>query len=74
MYDCHRGLHSSLVECFLDDDALGGEPEDVLGDSHSVINNSKELSLEMDIQKCKTVVLRGTADEQQGFTNFSTNF
>ncbi|XP_055348698.1 uncharacterized protein LOC129595655 [Paramacrobiotus metropolitanus] len=61
----HKRLKSKLKESFLDDDALGGDPEDAFDDLCSLQEALRERGLTLNIAKCELMVIGGSEAERQ---------
>ncbi|XP_055357023.1 uncharacterized protein LOC129602087 [Paramacrobiotus metropolitanus] len=61
----HKRLKSKLKECFLDNDALGGDPEDVFDDLRSLQEALRVHWLTLNIAKCELMVIGGSEKERQ---------
>jgi hypothetical protein len=62
--DFHRHLQSVLVECYLDDDVLGGDPEAVLSDALVIQREAKKCGLELNVAKCEVTLFGGSEADQ----------
>jgi hypothetical protein len=62
--DFHRNLHSTLIECYLDDDVIGGDPESVLADAIHIRDEAAKSGLILNVSKCELVLLGGTEDDR----------
>ena len=58
-----RNLKSSLSISYLNDDALGGDPADVLCDLQTISNGSRSIGMMLNIRKCKLFVMGGAAQD-----------
>ncbi|XP_055353034.1 uncharacterized protein LOC129598964 [Paramacrobiotus metropolitanus] len=71
----HKNLKSKLKESFLDDDALGGDPDDVYDDLCFLKEELEMRGLALNIAKCELAVVGGTEDERQAvITAFLQSF